>query len=210
MKAALIDFAIRNPLSQNRGGANTFIAGILNESLYLYSKILIQQESHAGESASVAKKEAYSRHASMSSRVNSGKFSRISSLLSPAAKWLRMICTGILVPFTHGTPPQISGFEMMRPFALFMNNTITYRLFYFNRARIREAGSKDDERGGSFGCGSIDIKGHGPSGPSDPGGPALVLALLALPLILRLRQRARRTAENLLFIVLFLWYNFYK
>lgn len=43
----------------------------------------------------------------------------------------------------------------------------------------------EDEMGGAFGCGGIDIKGGGPSGPTDPGGPATFLAMLLLPFVMK-------------------------
>lgn len=42
-----------------------------------------------------------------------------------------------------------------------------------------------------FDCGSIDIKGSGPSGPSDFGGAASFVAILSLPFILRWRNYGR-------------------
>lgn len=53
------------------------------------------------------------------------------------------------------------------------------------------ASFQEDEKSGIFGCGSIDI--HGGDGPGDPGGLASILALLALPFILRLWRAYRKS-----------------
>lgn len=52
--------------------------------------------------------------------------------------------------------------------------------------------NNNDQSGSSaFGCGSIDLKGGGPSGPSDMGGLASLLAILSLPIILKWRNFRR-------------------
>lgn len=48
----------------------------------------VKDDSHATASFSVARNEAYSRQALMSSTVSRGKFLRIVSYVSPAARWL--------------------------------------------------------------------------------------------------------------------------
>ena len=51
------------------------------------------------------------------------------------------------------------------------------------------ASLKDDNKTGGFGCGGIDIKGDGPSGPPDFGGAASFVAILSLPFIFRWWRR---------------------
>ncbi len=45
-----------------------------------------------------------------------------------------------------------------------------------------------DDRNWGFGCGSIDIRGHGPSDPPDMGGMVSILILASLPFIMRWRR----------------------
>lgn len=47
------------------------------------------------------------------------------------------------------------------------------------------ASNADDHNNSGFGCGSIYIKKDGSSGPTDMGGKVSLLALLALPFIMR-------------------------
>ncbi|MBI5746992.1 MAG: hypothetical protein HZA13_08310 [Nitrospirae bacterium] len=51
--------------------------------------------------------------------------------------------------------------------------------------KIRKSRLQRNTETRGFGCGSIGIDGHGTSGPSDPGGPASLLAISSLPFIFR-------------------------
>lgn len=80
--------------------------------------VAVYQEPHAcrvsGSSRSCTAAAAYSRAAGMSSPSRSGKSSRISASVRPAASCPRIVATGIRKPRMQGTPPILAGSIVIR------------------------------------------------------------------------------------------------
>ena len=91
---------------------------------------MVNDDSHAGSVFSRLRYAAYSRQAKTSSRVNRGNSWKTFSTDSPAARWLRTIWTGILVPLIQDSPPQTVGSETIR-----LNNITS--LFLVLRTSLR-------------------------------------------------------------------------